>query len=80
MTLTIAATVLWAYMLGGTWEIGPFTDRASCENARAYQLAWGIKDVSPCVRVEPRTFEPLKPGMGLGVLTPEEFARRVAGR
>ena len=45
--------VLYSYLLGGVWEIGPFTDMKSCQSARMYQLAHGVTDVSPCRPVNP---------------------------
>jgi hypothetical protein len=38
---------LYVYYLG-PWQIGPFTDLGSCEQARQFQLAWGVPDVSAC--------------------------------
>ncbi len=45
---TLLVGLLYSYFLGGIVEIGPFTDLKSCENARAFQLQWGIKEVSLC--------------------------------
>ena len=53
MTTLALATLLFSYTLGGVWEIGPFTDRASCESARRFQLTWGITDVTECRVVNP---------------------------
>lgn len=50
---TLAAVILFGYTLGGVWEIGPFTDLRSCQEWRAYQLAWGIKDVTECQALIP---------------------------
>ena len=40
--------VLYSYLLGGVWEIGPFADKASCESARRFQITHGIADVTEC--------------------------------
>ena len=71
--MILTAAVLYAYMLGGVWQIGPFTDLASCEQARAFQITNGIKDVSTC---QPVMLTLGTPTFG-APLTPEEYARRM---
>ncbi len=70
--MVLAATVLYMYMLGGVWQIGPFTDLKSCEDARQYQITNGVADVSPCQRV---TFTLGSRTYG-APLTPEEYGQR----
>ena len=71
--MILTAAILYAYMLGGVWQIGPFTDLASCEQARAFQITNGIKDVSTCqpvmLSLAPRTYG--------APLTEDEYERRM---
>ena len=74
MFTLVSGAVLYVYFLG-PWMIGPFTDLKSCEDARTYQIQWGINDVTPCdMLVFERSME--RDETGGAPLTPQEAEKR----
>ena len=74
MLTLVSGVVLYVYFLG-PWMIGPFTDLKSCEDARAYQIRWGVNDVTPCdTLVFERSME--RNETGGAPLTVEEAGKR----